>query len=65
LFAGRQLHAGRSDFLLQYDWWPAGRVSSASVLIRVPPTLVHDGNPVIDSSRGARYDPCRREAHQV
>src|SRR5258708_31149212 len=32
LLARRQLHAGRSVFLLQYDWWPAEQVSSASVL---------------------------------
>ena len=37
LLAGRQLHAGRSVFLLQYDWWPAGRVSSASVLAQWAP----------------------------
>src|ERR1700726_2584354 len=35
-FAGRQLHAGRSVFL-QYDWGPAGRVASASVLTQWAP----------------------------
>jgi hypothetical protein len=39
LLAGRQLHAGRSVFLLQYDWWPAGRVSSASALAQWAPKL--------------------------